>query len=192
MTSRINPDQADWFRSWIETDETFPENPFPRRIVLLHPGTELVDDDRFPFASPSIHGPADDPLSPEQAAKVDQILLETAGPDTACSFALYAGYLHEDNPDGLQAVSGIDATWHRGRLNHLLFNGPLDHATFESTEQRWGNTGTLLELSYLWPLDRAWFLASMHDTAVTVIAGGNALAERLLAEPVLDAHEWRA
>lgn len=191
MISRIETGQLDWFQSWIETFDSFPSHRFDRFIALLHPGTALVSDDRFPFASPNTHRTSDDPLSDKQQVTLDQMLLDAYGPDTECNFALYAGFLGEPADAASRGFSNPETTWHIGRLSYVLFSAPLRESVFRTVLEPWAAPWSLfLELSYLWPSDRSWFLSSTPDTAVTVIGCDNALAQRLLAEPILDAHEW--
>ncbi|MDF1488839.1 hypothetical protein [Tessaracoccus caeni] len=192
MISRIENGQLDWFQSWIETFDAFPSDHFDRFVVLLHPGTALVSDDRFPFASPNVHRTSDDPLSDEQQATLDQILLDTYDPDTECHFALYAGFLGDPSQAASRGFNTPETTWHPGRLNYVLYSAPLRESVFGTVLEPWAAQWNLfLELSYLWPSDRSWFLSSTADTAVTIIGCDDALAQKLLAKPSLDAHEWR-
>ena len=199
MVEKAARSQIEWFASWIENDISFPEDTFERTVVILHPGTRWISDGRIPFQMPNVDGPTDPEASEDQKRAIDVALQEAAGPDASCVFALYAGYLHEDDHgrrDGFDEPAG---TWHIGRLNYVLFSGRLSEAGFAGVDQRWGSgvpfvpgrRRPFVELSYLWTADRSIVLASTADSAVTVVAGPASLAERLLSIPLLRAHVWR-
>lgn len=71
---------------------------------------------------------------------------------------------------------------------YLLFEGPLDAAT----EIGWFMpNGHFVPQSpnLFWPRDHAWCVASEIDLFCTLVAGSNRLADKLLAEPILET--WR-
>jgi hypothetical protein len=80
---------------------------------------------------------------------------------------------------------------HRVRLpfrDYLLFEGALDAAT----ELGWTLAGRHFiaqSPNLFWPSDHAWCVGSEIDLFCTLVAGSAALAEKLLAEPRLEA--WR-
>lgn len=72
--------------------------------------------------------------------------------------------------------------------DYLLFEGPLEAAT----ELGWimpGGGFVPQSPNLFWPHDHAWCVASEIDLFCTLVAGPNALAERLIADPRLEV--WR-
>jgi hypothetical protein len=72
--------------------------------------------------------------------------------------------------------------------DYLLFEGPLEAAT----ELGWimpGGGFVPQSPNLFWPHDHAWCVASEIDLFCTLVAGSNALAEDLLADPRLEG--WR-
>ena len=72
--------------------------------------------------------------------------------------------------------------------DYLLFEGPLEAAT----ELGWimpGGGFVPQSPNLFWPHDHAWCVASEIDLFCTLVAGSNALAENLLADPRLEV--WR-
>lgn len=129
--------------------------------MLLHPGTTKVDDDRFPFACPNTHPTSNERLPEEIADILDRLLLKTSEPQRQCTFALYAGYLNEEDRGASQGFHEPDATRHVGRLNYMLFAGTLAESTFGGVADHWGVDFSFFQsLSHLWPDDHSWFLAS--------------------------------
>ncbi|RYF49167.1 MAG: hypothetical protein EOO27_34130 [Comamonadaceae bacterium] len=147
---------------------------------------------------PNEDGPADPEASIEQKIAIDRVVQDVAGRDALCSFALYAGYLREDDRGRSDGFDEPQGTWHFGRLNYVLFSGPLAASGYAGLDRRWGSAvpfeigrkRPIVELSYLWTADHSVFVASPPDAAVTVVAGDNTLAEHLLSLRELDAHEW--
>jgi hypothetical protein len=150
------------------------------------------------LALPYENSPDDARLSPQQQRILEEVLEEVLDPRTRCSFAVYAGFLGEEErgrSDGFDEPSG---TWHFGRLNFVLFSGELRESGFTGVDQRWGSgrpyvAGApfpVVELSYLWTDDRSVLVASPPDTAATFVLGPDALVEGLLRAPELHAREW--
>lgn len=189
MITRVPDAQVHWFTGWVESTDSIPDDRFARWIVLLHPGTTFVEDDRFPIQSPNVEPAVDEDLSDEQAAVLDHVLLDYAGPDAICDFALYAGYFNEKDRGRSSGFLEPENTWYQGRLNYVLLSGELADCTFAAVRRRWGDVH-FTELSYLWARDHSWFLASTADTCVTVVGCNDGLAAALLAEPLLNPHEW--
>jgi hypothetical protein len=128
-----------------------------------------------------------------------------------CWFCLWNGYgwLHdtatsviEFKPAGVSAApvssaSGsprVPADWlnaarvHLPHRDYLLFEGPLKAAN----ELGWNMSGggfVPQSPNLFWPDDHAWCVASEIDLFCTLVAGSNALAESLLADPYLEV--WR-
>jgi hypothetical protein len=72
--------------------------------------------------------------------------------------------------------------------DYLLFEGPLEAAT----ELGWimpGGAFVPQSPNLIWPHDHAWCVASEIDLLCTLVAGSNALAENLSADPRLEV--WR-
>lgn len=187
MIKRIDQSQAIWFSRWLWKDDSFLPRSFSQQIALLPPGTVPVPDPALPFQAPDCN---DDPPSPAQQQAIDQVFLETIDPTTPCCFAVSAGFPRQD-----WGVSyGFDepeGSWYlAGDLHYVMFAAPLKEALFGPVERRWGHILSV-ELCYLWPEDRSWFLSSPLDVAFTTIGSNvDLLADRLLSQPVLDAHEW--
>jgi hypothetical protein len=77
---------------------------------------------------------------------------------------------------------------HLPQRDYLLLEGPLEAAT----ELGWNMPGggfVPQSPNLFWPDDHAWCAASEIDLFCTLVAGSNTLAERLLADPRLEA--WR-
>jgi len=72
--------------------------------------------------------------------------------------------------------------------DYILFEGPVEAAT----ELGWNMLGRGLiaqSPNLFWPEDHAWCVASEVDLFCTLVAGSNALAESLIADPRLEV--WR-
>lgn len=111
--------QTKWFLEWTLVDEGFLPAVYPRSIVLLHPGTMETDDPSMPFSGPDA---ADADLTDKQAKVLDQVLLESFGPETPCVFGRYGGYLEESHRSELTA-RGLARV--ANRLTYYLGAGPL-------------------------------------------------------------------
>jgi hypothetical protein len=77
---------------------------------------------------------------------------------------------------------------HFPQRDYLLFEGPLD----STTELGWNLTEAHFvpqSPNLFWPDDHAWCVASEIDLFCTLVAGPEALAQTLLADPRLEA--WR-
>jgi hypothetical protein len=142
-------------------------------------------------------------------------LAEHTGTPDYCWFCLWDGYgwLHdtgtshvEFRPTGMFAapVSTVNETSASASLSalavlnapylrlphrdYLLFEGPLDAAN----ELGWNMPGggfVPQSPNLFWPDDHAWCVASEIDLFCTLVAGSNALAESLMADPRLEV--WR-
>lgn len=189
MIVAIDKAQLAWFKSWIESHDSIPSDHFPRWIAILHPGTYFATGRKFPFHLKTSEEGRDAHPSLEQKRALDRILLESQSPHTACSFALYAGYMDPLRQGSDSGFNEPTAEWYSGRLNYVLLAGELADCTFAAVTARWSSV-TFTELSYLWADDHSWFLSSTADTSVTVIGCGDEIASSLLAEPGLKAHEW--
>ena len=190
VITRIDDENFAWFNNWAGRDEdstglTLLPRRYPREVALLHPGTGPADDHFLPFKAPDA---TDAPLSDEQVAALEEILLTSFPGNLACCLALYGGYIDLDDLDGPQGFPHPHARWVIARLPYALFGAPLDETLFSSVEDRWG-VWPHVELSFLWAADRSWFIASAPDLAFTVIGCEDQLAERLLATPALRPHE---
>lgn len=98
----------------------------------------------------------------------------------SCRFCLWEGYAW------LSARSA--ARVHLPQRNYLPFEGPLEAAT----DLGWNMPGGCFcpqSPNLFWPCDQAWCVASEIDLFCTIVAGSNALAERLMADPRLEV--WR-
>jgi hypothetical protein len=183
MFTRISQANETWFRAMAQDyDRDIPQG-FPRVVVILHPGTYVVDDPVLPFRAPNAN---DVPLSEEQTEAFEQVLLKVLGPKEQCCVAFYAGYLR---PEGIARIDTPEMTWVSGRLAYLLLQGELNECLFSAVETHW-DPFLFLEVSYLWATDRSWVIALTPDTAHTVIGCDDALAEALLQEPQLKALDW--
>jgi hypothetical protein len=190
MTTTVDPEQLRWFRSWVElcdaepppTDNAVHYLPpgFARVLVVRHPGTEVVAENRdgTPFrGDPSTEGHP----SAEQKRRLEQLLMATSGEGAAATLAGYDPV--PDDPEPLLA----EATRVRTHIDYLLVGGVLAELTYTPWEARWPYERPV---SVLWPNDRRWWLHSDPDSSFTVVGCDDELAERLLAEPVLRAVEW--
>lgn len=188
MLTRIKQYEAAWFTQWRLYGEAFLPRHYARQIVVLHPGTVPVLDKYPSFQAPN---PNDERASDIQQQIMDRTLLETFSPETPTCFGMYAGYFTKNDWGVSRGFDEPDGTWvFAGNLPFILFGAPLKDATFAAIERRWENV-FLTELSFIWPEDRSWFLASAPDLAFTLIGTDeDALAERLLGEPELNALEW--
>ena len=198
MITRAHSEDTSWFRtlrSQIEgslVDTTAHSTPppvpgtYPRLIAVLHPGCHPTGDLLRPFHRDD----ADDPrLTDAQAHTLERILLDHSGPDTPCTFAVYAGYLDREDRGHHQGFEEPDATWVEGDLWFALFSADAENALFNASARRWEHV-QLVELSHVWPRDRSWFLASEPDLAYTVIGCDTGLARKLLAHTELNARPW--
>jgi len=194
----ISPRELEWFERWIEQDHLVRSADAARRVVILHPGTRWRARGASRAELPYENGPDDARASDEQQRLLEECLYETVGPRARCSFALYAGFLTEGDDgrsDGFDEPSG---TWHRGRLNYVLFSGELHESAYSGVDQRWGSgrpfvvgaTIPMVDLSYLWTEDRSVLVASPPDTAGTIVVGPDTLLDRLISLPELHAREW--
>lgn len=179
MLDRIDPAQRDWFAAWVARDDGWLPAAYPRRLTLLHPGAEPVDDADVPARGPSsVEGQP----APEQKAALDKILLSTTGPDTAACLASY-----DATPD-LAPAPPLDVVSERvsGYVDYLLVAAPLGELVFKPWEMRWPYEQPV---TMLWPADRSWCLSADPDSPFTVVGCDDHLAASLLAESVLRAVE---
>lgn len=186
----MDPVNRSWFTSWLRRSElssgdAFLPRRYPREIALLHPGTRPIPGGNPPFQASNAN---DAPLSQVQTQSLENLLLEMFPPTFTCCFALYGGYTDIDNPSGPRGFGHPSAHLVNERLPYFLLAGSLRDALFSSVEENWPGPPTL-ELSYLWPTDRSWFLASEPDLAFSVIGCDAYFGERLLATHILSAHE---
>lgn len=183
MLTRIDPENEKFFRSIIEISVEENASMFPRMIVILHPGTEVKNDDGFPFRAPNCD---DRRMSGPQCMELEYALRTVFGPQTPCSLAVYAGFLRDPQfREGLEpAGTNIEEN-----LRYVVFNAELNDCSFYSMQDRWGDFLST-ELSYLWARDRSWLVTSSPDTAVTIVGCDNDLAQALLDAPELGAFEW--
>ncbi|CAN7431490.1 hypothetical protein LJR045_002791 [Microbacterium sp. LjRoot45] len=200
MIGEISRTELTWFEQWIEQERLTPPVEAARRVVILHPGARWAPGRVRLGLPPYENGPDDARASEEQRLLLEQCLHDTLGPRARCSIALYAGFLSESDDgrsDGFDEPSG---TWHRGRLNYVLFSGELHECAYAGVDRRWGSGRTFLpgapfpivELSYLWTDDRSVFVASPPDTGATIVHGPDTLLDRLISLPELRAQEWLA
>lgn len=183
---KIEQSQARWFADWMLADRHFLPRDYPNKVALLHPGTVPVNNIELPFQG----DPADPRLSNEQANALDAHLLEQFGADTDCCFAIYAGYFTSEDWGVSQGFNEPEGVWVFGRLSYILFSGQLDESTFQAVNFRWEDT-SFVELSYLWPKDQSWFLASAPDVAFTLLGANNTeFSNRMFSDPLLRAHQW--
>jgi hypothetical protein len=99
-----------------------------------------------------------------------------------------------DTTDSASRSPRVPADWlnaarvHLPHRDYLLFEGPLEAAN----ELGWNMSGggfVPQSPNLFWPEDHAWCAASEIDLFCTLVAGSNALAESLLADPRLEV--WR-
>ncbi|MGO1592248.1 MAG: hypothetical protein ACTH1Z_02770 [Ancrocorticia sp.] len=187
MIERIDQGQAIWFSQWLRGSMGILPEGYARRVGILPSGTVPVPGAEVPFQAPDCN---DDPPSDAQQEVIDHILLESIDPETPCCFAVYAYFPRQDW--GVHyGFNQPEGTWYlAGDLHYVMFSAPLKEGLFGPIAQRWGDVFSI-ELSYLWPEDRSWFLSSPLDVAfATVGSDDDLLADKLLAQPILDAHEW--
>jgi hypothetical protein len=192
MTGPVDPDQLSWFRRWVERCDAgrlrdralrYAPQGFARVVVVLHPGTEVAEQTRngTPFRGDSS---TEGSPSPGQKRRLEDLLVETSGARAPATLASYDPVPHAE-PDPLLAhatrVSDPD------HIDYLLVGGELAELTYTPWEERWPYEQPV---TVLWPEDRRWWLHSDPDSSFTVLGCDDALAERLLAEPVLRAVEW--
>lgn len=198
MITEIPSPEFHWFRGWIEGEEALPPSGATRQVVILHPGTRWAPDRASSSLLPYENDPNDAPPSEHQQLIIDEAVQSVVGSEAACHFALYAGYLDEGSRGLSNGFDEPDATWHIGRLNYVLFSGELHECVFAGVDRRWawgrpyveGAAFPIVELSYFWTGDHSVFVASPPDTAATFVRGPDALVDRLLEVPEIDAHEW--
>lgn len=198
MITRARSDESSWFRTWRSQIDVAPVDTtthsipsqvpgnYPRLVAVLHPGCHRTGDSLRPFHRDDADHPR---LTDAQARTLERILLDHSGPDTPCTFAVYAGYLDREDRGHRQGFDEPDATWVEGDLWFALFSADAGDALFSATARRWEHVH-LVELSHIWPRIRSWFLASEPDLAYTVIGCHTDLAQKLLAHPELNAHPW--
>lgn len=170
--------------SWLLRDAPgWVIGDFESKIAILHPGTHFIGDDpAVPFLSGNSD---DDPMSDEQLEHFTAIMLKHTSADTPVVAALYAGFVPSEDLDSTAAELGGSVV--RGpRLSHFLVTGTFGELNPLTREQADG----WKPVSYLWPLDRAWFLASASDVAFSVLAGDRSLTEAVLADEVMNAVPW--
>lgn len=175
--------QREWFERWLLADEGYLPAKFPQSVVLLHPGTVETGNSEKPFAGPPA---VDEELSLEQALVLDRVLLSVLNPGTQCTSARYGGFVDKNHGADL-----IDSGYVRsvGHLIYYLSAGILAECSFSTAKDENCFDG-LFPQSFLWPDDHSWFVSSMPDLDFTVIGCDEALAERLVAEPVLSTRHW--
>ena len=166
---------------WIQSDKAFLPQKFPRVIVLLHPGAVETGRSDLPFAAPN---PNNQRLSEAEIAALDAAILDSLSITTPCKFALYGGYTK--GPER-QRLEKIGLTPIDGRLRYLVGAGELRKCLFRATEEEFG---PFMELSYLWAQDESWFVASPPDVDFTAIGCSNTLADRLLADEILETRNY--
>jgi|GEM_PF-6033563 len=195
MLSKVSPAQRDWFAHWHETkwdggSPMFLPQKYPREIAVLHPGAVPISDPALivPFKIPDN---SDDYLQNpwEQAEVLDLILLDTFDPETSCTLGVYGGYLNPGTDRGVSmGFIEPDATWVFSNVGYVLFAAPLKEALSSAVQDRWREVGFVF-LSHIWPDDHSWFLVVNPDFDFTVIGCDDELAEKLLAQPELNARE---
>lgn len=203
----VSATERDWFSGWLARDRGFLPGRFRRSIATLYLATceneieaapalpsdaEPVGEptrapEREPDSAPKHGEPAiaADGPSDVQIEALDRLIMDSGEAGTPCTIALYAGDIDAHRTAELIA-QGLTPV--AGRLPYLLYAAPLAEGLFAATTERWGDT---LPQCFLWPEDRSWFVASAPDLPYTVVGCGDAFAERLLAEPALEALEWR-
>ncbi|MFI6521378.1 hypothetical protein ACIBF1_37900 [Spirillospora sp. NPDC050679] len=208
MLERIVPDQLAWFAAWAAASAEEADGPplpaaYDHTIAVLHPGAEPATSDlTAPFHGPSS---AEGHPSDGQKAALDQILLAATGPGAPACLASYdadpgsgtellvtsTGPGPASPQDDAVSADGPDdpplddiAERVSGHIAYLLVAGPLRDLVYSAWEARWDYEQPV---TMLWPADRAWCLSSDPDLPYTVIGCDRALADRLLAEPVLRA-----
>lgn len=71
--------------------------------------------------------------------------------------------------------------------SYLLFRGPLGEAgRCGAADLAPGHPRSINSPNLMWPVDRAWFVASEIDVPWTGVAGSAELFDELMADPVLD------
>ena len=99
-----------------------------------------------------------------------------------------------NTPDATPQSLVLPAIVHNGpcvefpQREYLLFEGPLEAAAEIGWNMRGGHF-IPQSPNLFWPDDHAWCVASEIDLFCTLVAGSDALAESLLADPRLEA--WR-
>lgn len=94
---------------------------------------------------------------------------------------------YEDSiPEFMRAAFAAEPRVYLPGRDYLFFEGPLEAATeFGSYLSR--NSFMPQSPKLFWPADRAWCVGSEIDLYCTLVAGSNALAESLIADPALEA-----
>ena len=159
----------------------------------------------------AVHPPEAGNLPPELLRVLCAILAEHTGTPDSCCFCLWEGYgwldetqqatmiftdasSQESIPSrAADRLSPVLRTAARSESRvklpyreYLLFEGPLEVASelgrFLTSECFLAQSPNLF-----WPRDHAWCVASEIDLFCTLVAGSNDLAEKLVAEPRLEA-----
>jgi hypothetical protein len=179
----IRDERLRWNEVAAKSDRTM------HRLVQFHAINRTSDSgSQIAGAPPETGNLPSDLLSAACAALAEH----TTTPD-CCWFCLWNGYgwLHDPTsstiafePAGAQKTPCV----HLPHRDYLLFEGPLEAAT----ELGWNIDGRVFvpqSPNLFWPGDHAWCVASEIDLFCTLVAGSNALADSLLADPRLEV--WR-
>ena len=133
---------------------------------ILHPGWRLKGDD----------GPELGALPDAVSTPLKAILASHTPPAEECWFGVWSGWAFDYKP-GVPKTQSIDT----GYREWLLFTGPLEAVGFQFFLR--GE----ITANVVWPVGRAWFLATEIDFDTTYIGGSEALIQDLLKADELDA-----
>ena len=182
------------------------------RLVQFHAIERSRSSGSGSDSAPSINPPEHGNLLPYLLTALYEVLARHTSTKDSCWFCLWDGYgwLHgspaasvvvftpsgdTSNTAGMHTVPPALPTevLHGPKVslpyrNYLLFNGPLDAATELGRTTPWGGFDPQSP-NLFWPQDRTWCVASEIDLFCTLVAGSEALAEALIADPRLEA--WR-
>ena len=206
MPLRPEPDVS--HAAWFATSETpwtqlctFGPGGFEKYSRLFHRLPEGADEhDRDELVN--VEGHLDDSCLQRLAA----ILARHTNTPDDCFFGLWdgfgdlygtpaVGFLHT-GPGQRPDVPAFPAEFLNGprveipNRSYLLFRGPLSQAgRWGAADLVPGHPRPINSPNLMWPLDRAWFVASEIDVPWTGVAGSAELVEELMADDLLDTEQ---
>ena len=131
---------------------------------------------------PAFNGGRSSDVDPEEGSmppSVQHAVLEHCPATGDLFYAVWVGFGSWEGPD--------DGPTMRGRGGYRLFAGPKQVlTTWPGMTPPWQQSANLI-----WPPDHSWCIATDIDWDSTLVAGAPTLADRLLADPRLEAVEVR-
>jgi hypothetical protein len=181
------------------------------RSFSEHQVASLLPDE-FPAYIRILHRAIDVPesgnLSPDLLKPLCEVLARHTGTKDSCLFCLWDGYgwLHNSRPGSNLVFTAAGHTLNETSSSSVppplkALPGTKLNLPFRSYYLREGPLDAALDLGWyitaesfvpqspnlFWPQDRAWCVASEIDLFCTLVAGSEALAGDLLADPRLEA-----